>query len=516
MTQTNKNISILQFSDTHIRKSENFNQLALKKTIKKINKLNPNYIIHLGDITEEGTKEDYELSKKLLSKIKKPIIYIIGNHDARNVGYELFPKYFGPLKPVYEDEKVLIVGFDSTIPDRDAGRFGQTSIQALKKTLKEKGAKKTKIVAFHHHLLPIPRAGRERSMILDAGDVLKTILDCKVDLVLNGHRHSANIYKIEDTTVINSGTVSHFKTRLGSNHSFNLINIKPKTYQITVHNIENQTQQTIRKITKKTIPPKLNQKPITKIVQISDTHFTDSNEFQEKTYNQAIKKINQLNPDLIIHCGDVTDDGLSSSYDVASKQLKKIQNPKIIIPGPHDLLHLGHIRFQNKISDRNTTFTDKNKTFTFYSATSAQYDEKEGLIGRSQLKKLIKKIQKIPQTQIKIVAFHHHILPLPYTREKYPIEDAGDVLKDLTDNEVDIILTGHRHIANAKKINQTIVINANTISSKKTLAKHPNSFNLIEIFKNKTITIKEIKIKTAKQQILGTYELTSRKTNKPN
>jgi putative phosphoesterase len=507
MTQTNKNISILQFSDTHIRKSENFNRIALEKTIKKINKLNPNYIIHLGDITEEGTKEDYELSKKLLSKIKKPIIYIIGNHDARNVGYELFPKYFGSLKPVYQDEKVLIVGFDSTIPDRDAGRFGQTSIQALKKTLKEKGVNKTKIVAFHHHLLPIPRAGRERSMIKDAGDVLKTILDYKVDLVLNGHRHSANIYKIEDTTVINSGTVSHYKTRLGSNHSFNLINIKQKTYQIIVHNIEKKTQQTISKTIKKTISPKPNQAPISKIVQISDTHFTDSSEFQENAYNQAIKKINQLKPDLIIHCGNVTDDGLSNSYDIASKQLKKIQNPKIIIAGPRDLLHLGQIRFQNKITDKNNTFTDKNKIFTVFSATSAQYDEKEGLIGRAQLKNLIKNLHKISQTQIKIVAFHHHILPLPYTREKYPIEDAGDVLKDLTDNKVDIILTGHRHIANAKKINQTIVINANTLSSKKTLANHLNSFNLIEIFKNKTISITEVILENEKKQIIGTYKL---------
>ena len=78
----------------NIRKSENFNQTALTKTIKKINKLNPDYIIHLGDITEEGTKEDYDLAKKLLSKIKKPVIYIIGNHDARNVGYKLYPDFF--------------------------------------------------------------------------------------------------------------------------------------------------------------------------------------------------------------------------------------------------------------------------------------------------------------------------------------------------------------------------------------------------------------------------------------
>jgi putative phosphoesterase len=511
MPQNKKQITILQFSDTHIRQSENFNQLALTKTIKKINNLNPDYIIHLGDITEEGTKEDYKLAKKLLSKIKKPVIHVIGNHDARNVGYELFPKYFGPLKPVYHDEKVLIAGFDSTIPDRDGGRFGPTSIQALKKILKEKGQNKTKIVAFHHHLLPIPRAGRERSMIIDSGDVLKTVLDYKVDLVLNGHRHSANIYQIEDTIVINSGTVSHYKTRLGSYHSFNIINISPKQYEVNVYNVENQTNQKYTKTTKKTTPPKPNQKAIARIIQISDTHFTNSSEFLAKTYNFAIKKINQLNPDLIIHCGNVTDDGLLPSYEIAAKELKKIKNPKLIVPGPHDLLHLGQIPFQNKIINESPTYAAQNRIFTVFGAYSAQYDEDEGLIGRAQLGQLTKKISKTNKKQVKIVVFHHHILPLPYTREKYPIEDAGDVLKDLINMKVDMILTGHRHIANAKKINQTLVINANTLSSKRTLATHPNSFNLIDIFKNGTATITEITIKSEKQQLLGTYQLASLK-----
>ncbi len=450
-----------------------------------------------------------------MSKIKKPVIYIIGNHDARNVGYELFPKYFGPLKSVYCDDKVLIVGFDSTIPDRDGGRFGQTSIKALKKILKEKGQNKTKIVAFHHHLLPIPRAGRERSMILDAGDVLKTILDYNVDVVLNGHRHSANIYRIENTIVINSGTVSHYKTRLGSFHSFNVINIKPKKYEVNVYNIEKQTHQNFEKLMNTPKLKKTNQKPIARIVQISDTHFTNSSEFLTKTYNLALKKINLLNPDLIIHCGDVTHDGLLPSYEIAAKELKKIKNTKLIVPGPHDLLHLGQIPFQNKIINEFPEYTAKNEIFTVFGINSAQYDEDEGLIGRAQLEQLIKKISKNNKKQLKIVAFHHHILPLPYTREKYPIEDAGDVLKDLTNVKVDMILTGHRHVASAKKINQTIVINANTLSSKRTLSTQPNSFNLIDIFKNGNTTITEILIKSDKKQLLGSYQLASLKTNIP-
>jgi predicted phosphodiesterase len=149
----------------------------------------------------------------------------------------------------------------------------------------------------------------------------------------------------------------------------------------------------------------------------------------------------------------------------------------------------------------------KNKIFKVFGVNSAQYDEDEGLIGRAQLKKLRKKILKTNKKQVKIVVFHHHILPLPNIREKYPIEDSGDILKDLTDMKVDMILTGHRHIANTRKINQTVIINANTLSSKRTLAKQPNSFNLIDIFTNGTAKITEISIKNGMQKLLGTYQL---------
>ncbi|KON33691.1 MAG: hypothetical protein AC479_03625 [miscellaneous Crenarchaeota group-6 archaeon AD8-1] len=63
-----KQVKILQFSDTHIRQSQNFNKNAFLKAVEHINNQEVDYIIHLGDVTDEGTIEDYELAKKLLSK----------------------------------------------------------------------------------------------------------------------------------------------------------------------------------------------------------------------------------------------------------------------------------------------------------------------------------------------------------------------------------------------------------------------------------------------------------------
>ena len=60
------------------------------------------------------------------------------------------------------------------------------------------------IVTFHHHLLPIPQTGRERNILLDSGDTLKLLVGHKVNLVLNGHKHVSNSWKVENMVILNS------------------------------------------------------------------------------------------------------------------------------------------------------------------------------------------------------------------------------------------------------------------------------------------------------------------------
>jgi len=46
-----------------------------------------------------------------------------------------------------------------------------------------------KIVAMHHHLIAIPDTGLDQLTVVDAGDVLRTVLRADVDVVLCGHKH---------------------------------------------------------------------------------------------------------------------------------------------------------------------------------------------------------------------------------------------------------------------------------------------------------------------------------------
>jgi len=499
-------IRILQISDTHISHGPEFDKIAFARGMEQVNHVSADYTIHTGDVTNGGTRADYDLARRLLSGIDKKIIYIIGNHDARNVGYELFDEYFGSRESVFVDDRVLIAGFDSTIPDRDGGRFGAMHIANLKRTLHKEGDGRIKIVAFHHHLVPIPRAGRERSMISDAGAVLKVILDYNVDLVLNGHRHSPNVYRVEDTVMVNSGTMSHYKTRAGDYHSYNRIEIDSGKVQVTVPSIEVRTKQKfVRHIQRGNKLIGAHAPRIARIVHVSDTHFTRGSEFLSETFDVAAMRINQLKPDLMVHCGDLTHSGLPESFHLAIEKLSQLNAPKIVIPGTHDLVNVGDVYFERYFGTVNPIYNGDG--FVLYGMNSSQFDEPEGIVGRAHIDALTSKLNSIPEKKVRIVASHHHLMPIPRTREKYPIEDAGDVLRHLTNAGVDMILTGHRHISYTLKIENTVVVNAGTLSSRRIQSQYGNTFNLIDILANGTAVVSEINVATGMRRILGISKL---------
>ena len=67
---------------------------------------------------------------------------------------------------------------------------------------------KIKIVAMYYHLIPIPDTGSDHLIVADAGDILKTILDTQVDVVLCGHKHRPWAWSFGKLTVVNAGTVT--------------------------------------------------------------------------------------------------------------------------------------------------------------------------------------------------------------------------------------------------------------------------------------------------------------------
>ncbi|MEM3383645.1 MAG: metallophosphoesterase [Nitrososphaerales archaeon] len=214
---------LIQISDIHC--GPYFRQSVFDKAVDEINRLKPDILIITGDLTENGIIQEYECAKRNLENINcKNKIYCSGNHDYRSTGYLLFKKFFEP-KRVIEFEDFVIITISTARPDRDEGEIGYRQLLWLQKTL-SKYVNKKKILAMHHHVIPVPDTGTDLITVLDAGDALRTFLYSNVDLVLNGHRHRPWIWNLEGLTIIHAGTLSSERMRGFFENSYNIIEIE--------------------------------------------------------------------------------------------------------------------------------------------------------------------------------------------------------------------------------------------------------------------------------------------------
>lgn len=220
-------ILIAHISDLHVSK-EKFLPEKLESCINEVNKLKPDFLAITGDITLYGFENEYKKAKEYIEqfKLKKKLI-IPGNHDARYCGDKYFDKFFGFGNKVMEiSDDVTVVGVDSSVPDLDEGTVGRGKQRWLRRELQKIPKDKFKIVAIHHHLIPIPKTGRERNILTDSGDVLELLVQENVDLVLCGHRHTPYVWVLESLPIITAGTVSSEKVRAEITQCYNIIEIK--------------------------------------------------------------------------------------------------------------------------------------------------------------------------------------------------------------------------------------------------------------------------------------------------
>ena len=221
---------IVQLSDLHV--GSQFLPEVFEMVVKEVNEINPDVIVITGDLTNEGLMKEYEKCKSLLTKFNtKKIISISGNHDYRNTGYLLFKKFF-PFQAVNElDDDVVLVTVGTARPDRNEGEVGYRQNLWLERTMK-KYKDKIKIVAMHHHLIPIPDTGSDQLTVVDAGDVLRTVLDSQVDVVLCGHKHRPWAWNFGKLTVVNAGTATSDRVRGLFENTYNILTISNKKIQV--------------------------------------------------------------------------------------------------------------------------------------------------------------------------------------------------------------------------------------------------------------------------------------------
>jgi 3',5'-cyclic AMP phosphodiesterase CpdA len=227
-------MKIAHISDIHCNYGTDFNEKVFDKAASMVNKLDADMVFISGDLTTDGLLNEYELAKEKLKMIKNKLVVVPGNHDERNLGWKLFPEFFGETDFIHKYDDIALVGLASSEPDRDYGRLGRGRHLRIEESIKKN---KTSIIGFHHHVVPVPHSGRETNIIEDAGETLHIILKNEVPLVLMGHRHVPWAVKIHKTLLVNAGTFSCNRTRAHFGNTFNIIDIGDDEIEVTVVNI---------------------------------------------------------------------------------------------------------------------------------------------------------------------------------------------------------------------------------------------------------------------------------------
>ncbi|CAN5440273.1 metallophosphoesterase [soil metagenome] len=226
-----------------------------------------------------------------------------------------------------------------------------------------------------------------------------------------------------------------------------------------------------------------------RLAQISDIHCGEIT-FDRKLMQSIVDRLNTMELDLVVVAGDLTAAGYEWEFEEAAGWLQQIEHPMVVIPGNHDSRNVGYVHFERLFGSRFSIFRrefDEVRAermqasgFTVVAVDSSSPDMNEGHCGRENYAWLREGFDH--PDDLKILAIHHHLVSIPGTgRERNIITDAGDLLGEITKLDVDVVLSGHKHVPFFWGLNGMLICNSGTAATRRVRGLTPPSWNEIRI-----------------------------------
>src|SRR3989441_11652549 len=213
------------------------------------------------------------------------------------------------------------------------------------------------------------------------------------------------------------------------------------------------------------------------IVQLSDLHCGQQF-FLPNLLERAIAETNELEPDVVVISGDLTSHGFKDEYALARRYLDGIDcEAMVVIPGNHDSRNVGYVHFEELFGSRNSVVHVGDVTVVAVDSTEPDLDH--GQIGRGTYGWIEECFAR--PADLRVFVCHHHLLPVPGTGRRRNISyDAGDAIECLQRAGVNLVLSGHKHVPYAWRLEDLFIVNAGTVSSLRLRGKTRPCYNVIE------------------------------------
>jgi 3',5'-cyclic AMP phosphodiesterase CpdA len=151
---------IAQISDSHIalpHPGEHDRASDLSAAVDFINALDvqPELVVHTGDVSHNGLPAEYELAKKILDRLEAPMVAIPGNRDDRQVMRQHFEpagaddcdETFLQFSMTFDEDRIILL--DTLSDDGNLGQFCSDRLMHLMTMLDRAGA--SRVGLFMHH-----------------------------------------------------------------------------------------------------------------------------------------------------------------------------------------------------------------------------------------------------------------------------------------------------------------------------------------------------------------------------
>ena len=164
-------------------------------------------LVVTGDLTQNGTAEEYRRLRELLAPLDLEPLVLPGNHDLRGPLREAFGlpgEGDEPASHVVDLGPLRLVCLDSTIPGGEGGALDEGRVEWLDATLAAEPRQPT-VIAMHHPPLRTQLPAFDRiGLAPEAREALATVLDRhpQVMRVIAGHIHRAIVADLAGRPVV--------------------------------------------------------------------------------------------------------------------------------------------------------------------------------------------------------------------------------------------------------------------------------------------------------------------------
>lgn len=169
------------------------------------------FVVHLGDFTEKSLPMEFSYFMEIYGQLKIPSLVVIGNHDAIDFGPKMFEQMFGPRNFAVDLSWLQLILLDANTLET-----GPIDYPWLEQQLAQGPEKYNRRLIFRHTNYDNHIHHTQE----DSDKFLELVEKYQVDMVLNGHRHTAG-------TIHYPRWISHQVSRV-EGEAFSLIEVSEK------------------------------------------------------------------------------------------------------------------------------------------------------------------------------------------------------------------------------------------------------------------------------------------------